>query len=313
MNGALTVENLCVSYGAHKALSDLSFSAKPGQVTGLVGPNGAGKTTLIKALCGRVIPDSGDMRIGQTDLSRGRSRQKLIGLVPQDIGLYPHLTARENLSVFAKMMGVPKDDRAAITQGALQAVNLLDKSSERVEALSGGMKRRINVAAAIMHSPKLLILDEPTAGVDLPARDAIHALAADLAKSGMAVLLVTHELEQAEVLCGEILILAGGRKYAFGAPPDILSAHFKNAREVSLRFAAPPNPAAVNALAAMGFHQHERATILTSMTDMSETNIVQSVMNAISDQENLLQELTLRKPGLPSLMKEISLVEPASC
>jgi len=161
--------------------------------------------------------------IDSKPIRSSQNRQRLIGLVPQDIALYSHMTARENLNAFAKIMGMRgRKNRRKSVAAALASVEMDHKSDALISALSGGMKRRINVAAAIMHSPAVLILDEPTAGVDTPARDTVHRLARKLADDGMAVLLVTHELEQAEALCDKLLVLAGGKTLAFDNPADLL-------------------------------------------------------------------------------------------
>jgi len=305
MTPVLNVRNLTVSYGTHTALSDLDLDLYAGEVTGVIGPNGAGKTSLIKALCGRLTPKNGDISVLGKNLSRGRTRQKLMGLVPQDIGLYPHLTASENLLVFAKIMGLSRTQRKGAANKALEAVGLTAKANIRVEALSGGMKRRINVAAAIMHGPEVLILDEPTAGVDIPARDTIHRIAQDLAKSGMAVLLVTHELEQAEALCDRIVILAKGYKLADGPPADILKSCYKGAREVSVRFSKSPNKTMIEGMRPFDFQPGELPTIWNAMTDTNEVSFVSAFMSALKSGEDAIQEVSVRRPGLASLMHTI--------
>lgn len=302
MTPALQVQNLTVKYGKETALSDLTLDLRAGEVTGLIGPNGAGKTSFIKALCGRIDPNGGSISVSGQHLSRGKARQKLLGLVPQDIGLYAHLTAAENLTVLAKIMGVPRRDRLDATTKALAAVGLSDKANVRVDALSGGMKRRINVAAAIMHNPDVLILDEPTAGVDIPARDTIHRIARDLAHTSMTVLLVTHELEQAEALCDRIIVLAAGHKLADGAPADILKSCYHGAREVSVRFAAPPDKTMIEGLRPFDFKPGDLPTIWTAMTDTNEVSFVSAFVTALRGGEDSIQEVSVRRPGLATLM-----------
>jgi len=167
--------------------------------------------------------DDGYVQIGDKRLKRGHNRQKLLGLVPQDIGLYGHMSGRENLTAFAKIMGLSRQEREDAIEKAIEAVDM------------------INVAAAIMHDPKVIIFDEPTAGVDVPARDTVHRLARTLAEKGMAVLLVTHELDQAEALCDKVLVLCQGEKLAFDTPPRILTQNFAGMREVMVRFGTPPH------------------------------------------------------------------------
>lgn len=304
MTSTLRVSDVSVHYGDYHALKSLNLDIEAGELVGIIGPNGAGKTSFIRALCGRVNYD-GYVQIGDTRLKRGHNRQQLLGLVPQDIGLYAHMSGRENLAAFAKIMGLPRSKRKAAIEGALEAVGMGDKADDPVSALSGGMKRRINVAAAIMHEPKVIIFDEPTAGVDVPARDTVHRLARTLAEKGMAVLLVTHELEQAEALCDKILVLCGGEKLAFDAPASILTRSFKGMREVMVRYAVPPTPESMDAMRPFEFKQGELPTIWTAMTQANEVSFVSAFMTALRNGNELVREVSVRRPGLTSLMHRI--------
>jgi len=304
MTSALRVEDLTVSYGHHQALKPLNLEIKGGELIGIIGPNGAGKTSFIKALCGRV-KHGGHIKIDQSKLKIGHNRQKLLGLVPQDIGLYGHMSGRENLQCFAKIMGLPRSARKETVKQALEAVGMIEKADELVRTLSGGMKRRINVAAAIMHDPKLIIFDEPTAGVDVPARDTVHRLARELAERGMAVLLVTHELEQAEALCDKVLILSDGHKLAFDHPANILSKSFTGMREVVVRYAKPPNQETLGSMKPFEFSQGELPTIWTAMTQASEVSFVSAFMTALKNRDQHVMEISVRRPGLTSLMHRI--------
>lgn len=304
MTSALRVSDLSVHYGDHQALKALDFEIEAGELIGIIGPNGAGKTSFIKALCGRVQYE-GLVQIGDTRLKRGQNRQQLLGLVPQDIGLYGHMSGKENLTAFAKILGLPRSNRKTIIMDALEAVGMHEKADEPVSKLSGGMKRRINVAAAIMHNPKVIIFDEPTAGVDVPARDTVHRLARALAQKGMAVLLVTHELEQAEALCDKVLVLCQGEKLAFDAPAKVLSRSFKGMREVMVRYATPPSPESLAAMRPFEFNQGELPTIWTAMTQASEVSFVSAFMTALRNRNELVREISVRRPGLTSLMHRI--------
>ena len=304
MTTVLRVKDLSVTYGETKALDSLDLEVSVGELIGIIGPNGAGKTSFIKALCGRVHYD-GYVQIGDTRLKRGHNRQQLLGLVPQDIGLYSHMSGRENLLAFAKIMGLPRRERDDAADNALEAVGMTDKADELVSALSGGMKRRINVAAAIMHNPKVIIFDEPTAGVDAPARDTVHRLARELAKRDMAVLLVTHELDQAEALCDKVLVLSNGQKLAFDSPPRILERSFAGMREVMVRYAASPAQETLQAMHPFEFRQGELPTIWTAMTQASEVSFVSAFMTALRNGNQLVREVSVRRPGLTSLMHRI--------
>lgn len=304
MTSALRVSDLSVHYGKHHALKNIDLEINSGELIGIIGPNGAGKTSFIKALCGRVDYD-GLVQIGDTRLKRGNNRQKLLGLVPQDIGLYTHMTARENLTAFTKIMGLSRTERKDAIEAALEAVGMTDKANDVISALSGGMKRRINVAAAIMHKPKVIIFDEPTAGVDVPARDTLHRLARKLAETGIAVLLVTHELEQAEALCDKILILCDGAKLDFDTPPRILTRNFAGMREVMVRYACPPQDEIIQSMKPFEFRQGELPTIWTAMTQASEVSFVSAFMTALKNRNDLVREVSVRRPGLTSLMHRI--------
>lgn len=304
MTSALRVSDLSVHYGKHHALKNIDLEINSGELIGIIGPNGAGKTSFINALCGRVDYD-GLVQIGDTRLKRGNNRQKLLGLVPQDIGLYTHMTARENLAAFAKIMGLSRTERKDAIEAALDAVGMTAKANDVINALSGGMKRRINVAAAIMHKPKVIIFDEPTAGVDVPARDTLHRLARKLAETGIAVLLVTHELEQAEALCDKILILCDGAKLDFDTPPRILTRNFAGMREVMVRYACPPQDEIIQSMKPFEFRQGELPTIWTAMTQASEVSFVSAFMTALKNRNDLVREVSVRRPGLTSLMHRI--------
>jgi len=304
MTTALRVSELSVYYDDHHALKALDIDVQSGQLIGIIGPNGAGKTSFIKALCGRVHYE-GYVQIGDTRLKRGHNRQKLLGLVPQDIGLYGHLSSRENLGVFAKIMGLPRSERKSAIEAALEAVGMTDKADDPVSTLSGGMKRRINVAAAIMHNPKVIIFDEPTAGVDVPARDTVHRLARTLAEKGMAVLLVTHELDHAEALCDKVLVLCDGAKLDFDTPPRILSRNFGGMREVMVRYAEPPAQHVLDAMRPFEFHECELPTIWSAITQASEVSFVSAFMTALRNGNELVREISVRRPGLTSLMHRI--------
>jgi len=302
----LSTRGLTVNYGSFCALDNLSVDIYAGEIVGVIGPNGAGKTSFIKALCGRIDVSDGTLLINSKAVRSSQNRQRLIGLVPQDIGLYPHMSARENLQSFAKIMGMRgRKNRGASVAAALSSVEMDHKSEALISELSGGMKRRINVAAAIMHTPSVLILDEPTAGVDTPARDTVHRLARTLAEGGMAVLLVTHELEQAEALCDKLLVLAGGKTLAFDSPAALLSQVYGDAREVMVRFSKPPQGAALNAMAPFNFLQAELPTIWTAITDESEENIVSTFMQSLGETDIQLREISVRRPGLNHLMHAI--------
>lgn len=208
------------------ALASFSLSVEPGEVVGLLGPNGAGKTTAISLLTGLLAPDSGSVRICGADLfeAPGKAR-RWIGLVPQHIALFPSLTAAENLSYFGRMYGIGGRELRARVTASLRTVGLSNSAHGRIEAFSGGMKRRANLAVALVHRPRLLFLDEPTAGVDPQSRSMILDRLSELSGSGVGMLYTTHYIEEAEKICSRVIVIDEGRTIAQGSPRELAQAH----------------------------------------------------------------------------------------
>jgi ABC-2 type transport system ATP-binding protein len=215
----LRIEKLSKRYGDRTVLEDLTFSIQEGEVYGLLGPNGAGKTTTINVICDLLQADSGAIYIADQAVSA--ATKKLVGIAPQENLLYRSLTCQENLDFFARIYGLSKSDRLEQVQGCLEAVNLGDRANSPVDTLSGGMQRRLSVAIALVHQPKLVILDEPTTGLDIEARYELWELIRQLKSQGITTLLTTHLLEEAERLCQRIGILKHGRLLAEGTLAEL--------------------------------------------------------------------------------------------
>jgi ABC-2 type transport system ATP-binding protein len=215
----LEIKNLTKTYGKRQVLRDLTLRIKPGEIYGLLGPNGAGKTTTINILCNLLKPDSGAIKINSLPISK--ATKLLIGVAPQENLLYKTLSCQENLNFYAQIYGLNARQRKQKIESSLAAVNLLARAKNPVETLSGGMQRRVNIAAALVHQPKLLILDEPTTGLDIEARYEIWDLIRRLKNQGMTILLTTHLLDEAERLCQRIGILKGGRIVAEGSLEEL--------------------------------------------------------------------------------------------
>jgi ABC-2 type transport system ATP-binding protein len=215
----LSIEKLSKSYGKRTVLQNLTLHIEAGEIYGLLGANGAGKTTTINILCNLLRADSGNIFINNQPVSE--ATKPLIGVAPQENLLYKALSCEENLNFFAQIYGLSNQERRKQVQLSLEAVNLLDRAKSPVETLSGGMQRRLNIATAIVHHPKLLILDEPTTGLDIEARYEIWELIRQLQSQGMTILLTTHLLEEAERLCQRIGILKNGRIVAEGTLAEL--------------------------------------------------------------------------------------------
>ena len=215
----LRIKNLNKSYNTRQVLNNLTFNIQPGEVYGLLGANGAGKTTTINIICNLLNADEGHITINNQPISE--HTKKLIGIAPQENLLYKTLSCAENLQFFADIYGLDKLTKQKQVQTTLQAVNLLDRANSPVETLSGGMQRRVNIAVALVHQPKLVILDEPTTGLDIEARYEIWELINQLKNQGMTILLTTHLLDEAERLCNRIGILKNGKILAEGSLSEL--------------------------------------------------------------------------------------------
>jgi len=222
----LTAEALVKTYRGARvpAVAGVDLSIARGEFFGLLGPNGAGKTTTLSMLCGLVTPTGGRVRVDGRDLSDPAAR-RMLGLVPQDIGLYATLTVRENLRYFGRMHGLGGDRLDARVDACLAMVALADAADRRVGELSGGMKRRANLAAGVVHEPAILLLDEPTVGVDAQSRNAIFDTLSVLTAAGLTIVYTTHYMEEAERLCRRIAVMDRGALLVEGAPDDLIAAH----------------------------------------------------------------------------------------
>jgi ABC-2 type transport system ATP-binding protein len=211
----LEVIALRKSYGSLVAVDGVSLRAGKGETIGLLGPNGAGKTTIVSMIAGLVRPDGGEVRIaGRTLRGDTDPVKRAIGLVPQDIGLYEELSARENLHLFGALYNLTGAPLKRAMDEALALVGLKERAKDRVKDFSGGMKRRLNLAAAMLHDPQLLLLDEPTVGVDPQSRNAIFDNLETLRKRGKTLLYTTHYMEEAERLCDRLVIIDHGKVIA---------------------------------------------------------------------------------------------------
>ena len=220
----LKCEGLRKTFGERVAVDDVGFTITAGETYGLLGPNGAGKTTTISMVCGLLTRDSGRVALQGQELDTNTVDVKAgVGFVPQDIALYPDLTARENLRFFGKLYDLSGRDLDARSDHILETIGLADRGDERTDAFSGGMKRRLNIGLGMLNDPVLLVLDEPTVGVDPQSRNAILDSIEALASEGMAVLYTTHYMEEAERLCDRVGILDEGTLKAEGTRRELIS------------------------------------------------------------------------------------------
>ena len=242
MTGApplLECHDLRKRFGERLAVDGVSFAISPGETYGFLGPNGAGKTTTISMVCGLLRRDGGEVTLDGRPMDVGAIEAKaILGLVPQDLAIYPDLTARENLRFFGRLQRVAGRDLDRRVDEVLELIGLRDRADERTDAYSGGMKRRLNIGIGLLHRPRLLVLDEPTVGVDPQSRNAILSGIEELETQGMAILYTTHYMEEAERLCDRIGIIDEGRIRAEGTRRELVALVGQKDR-VSLAAAGP--------------------------------------------------------------------------
>ena len=220
---AIWVDRLVVNRGGRRVLDDLTFDVAPGEIVGLIGPNGAGKTTTLAVLSTLLAPHAGEVRIAGHDLRRApKDVRRSIGRVPQEVALYPTLTGRENAVFFARLGGARAAAARRAADTALEQVGLAARADEPTAAYSGGMQRRLSLACGLLGSPPVLLLDEPTVGVDPQSFESIVAAIRAHAAQGAALLYSTHHMEEAETLCDRVVLVDSGRVVATGPPSKLI-------------------------------------------------------------------------------------------
>jgi ABC-2 type transport system ATP-binding protein len=292
----LKVERLSKSFGAIRAVDSVGFEVRPGEIYGLLGPNGAGKTTLISIISGLLKPDAGEVSVaGAAFWSDPQKARRIMGVVPQELAIYEELSGRENLEFWGRMAGLSSRDAKARAVELLAALTLTDRAQDAVKKYSGGMKRRINLGCALLHRPQLLLLDEPTVGIDPQARLNILEFIRNLRASGTAILYTTHYLEAAETLCQRIGIIDHGHLLAEGTLGELqerLGGDRLFALEADFKNTSPD--------AWAGFHQRFR------VIQKSEKQLVVAAIGA-RDPAECLKDLL----GLPVRVENVTLKRPS--
>ena len=303
--GILNIDGLDKSFGELRAVSDVSFTIAEGEIYGLLGPNGAGKTTTISMISGLLKPDAGSVTVADEDFWTNPSRsQKIMGVVPQEIALYEELSARENLIFWGKLAGLSGSDARIRANDLLDELALSDRAKEPVKQYSGGMKRRINIGCALMHRPKLLLLDEPTVGIDPQARANILEFVRKLAADGSAVLYTTHYLDEAEELCQRIGIIDHGRLLAEGTLKQL-----QDRIGGDQLFALEGAFAGANPDEWPGFHERFRIIqrdaenlMVSSLTERHPSECLRDLLDLPVTAENV----TLKRPNLNDVFLQLT-------
>ena len=297
----LTVDDVRHAFGPRQVLKGVSLEVRAGEIYALLGPNGAGKTTLVRAICGRLKPNEGAVRLaGRDPYSDGEARAAL-GLAPQALALYPQLTVIENLQTFASLAGLKGRAVAEAVDQAMVVTGIVERGKSLVRTLSGGYQRRVNIAAAILAGPKLLVLDEPTVGVDMQAREAIAEALRRLRAGGVGVLLVTHDLEQAQRLADRVGFLRAGEKVLEGAPEALIADAFGERMEVEVDVI---EPASEDVLVAEGLTSTgEPGAWVCLATD--GYGLAGSIASRLSAKGVEVCEVRVRRPSLTQLFARV--------
>jgi ABC-2 type transport system ATP-binding protein len=290
----LTVTGARKKFGEVVALDGATLTLREGELLALLGPNGAGKTTLIRAISGRVLLDAGEIRLFGTPLTTRKTPPEL-GIVPQELAVYPSLTARENLEAFGRLQGLSSSDVAAQVKWALAATALEDRADEPIKGFSGGMKRRLNIACGVLHRPRVVLLDEPTVGVDPQSRERIYDMLTDLTRAGVSLLLTTHHLEEAEARCSRTVIIDHGKAIAAGTLPELVDQTVGRHRIVTLRVDAPVAAVPPGVEVAADDARTLRARVTNVARDLP------ALLGALSAQGREVEDVEVRGPSLQSV------------
>ena len=296
----MRVEGLVKRFGDLTAVDGVTLELNGGECLGLLGPNGAGKSTLIRSIVGRVIPDAGRVTVfGEVADSVGA--RMALGWVPQDLALYPRLTCRENLEAFGQYHGLRRSELKTAVAWCLDWAALADRAGDTVKDLSGGMKRRLNMAAGLIHRPRVVLMDEPTVGVDPQSRNRIFEMIEKLRGEGMSIIYTTHYMEEAERLCDRIAIIDHGRIIALGPKDELVHNAFASRSEVLVRFA--------NADEHVAAWVKQRGGLLdegTGQFTIESVTEVAGLLDAAAKAGYELADLSLRKPNLESVFLQLT-------
>lgn len=302
----IEVEHLRKAFADFFAVDDVSFTARPGQIFGLLGPNGAGKTTTISCISGLITPTAGLVRVMGHDVIReGTAARKTLGVVPQDIALYEDLSAQENLSYWGGAQGMRNPRLRDRIRQVLELTGLHDRAKEPVKRFSGGMKRRLNFACGIVHEPKVLLLDEPTVGVDPQSRVRLLELVRAQANAGATVLYTTHYMEEAESLCDVLGIMDRGKLIAHGTLAE-LRALLGGHELVRFSGAFHPGPVAeaLRNLDGIEVVQSEETALVLAMAEASRK--LPAIFSALASAGSDIRVTTLSQPSLESLFIKLT-------
>jgi ABC-2 type transport system ATP-binding protein len=294
MQELLRIEQLTKRFGRTVALDGVDLRLGEGEILGLLGPNGAGKTTLVRAITGRVRPDSGTIHM---------SSDRAVGWVPQEISVYPLLTAGENVLTFGRYFGLQGDELKRSAERALEWAGLAERRGERTRTLSGGMKRRLNMAAGVIHRPRLVLMDEPTVGVDPQSREKIYSMIEEMRREGIGLIYTTHYMEEAERLCDRIAVIDHGRIIAEGTREELVASTVGDAREVRIELARELSEGGVATLRARGAAIDHLSVVVPLRNAREE---LAPLLRDLEAADAVVRDLSLRSPSLESVFLHLT-------
>jgi ABC-2 type transport system ATP-binding protein len=300
----LNVERLVKKFGQLTAVNDVSLDIHAGECLGLLGPNGAGKSTLIRGIVGRVIPDGGSVRVFGAPAGSTEARMAL-GWVPQELAIYPRISCRENLGSFGRYYGMNGDKLADAIKWCLHWAALEDRAGELARNLSGGMKRRLNMAAGMLHRPRVVLFDEPTVGVDPQSRNRIFEMIEALRDEGTAIIYTTHYMEEAERLCDRIAIIDHGKIIAAGTKEALVHEAFGTRSQVLARFAGSPD-SIVAQVAAWTARHGGRMKGETAEFTIEQATEIAPLLDDAAKAGLELDDVSLRRPNLESVFLHLT-------
>lgn len=306
MSEILKVDDLCKSYGERKVVKNLSFQIHKGEILCLLGPNGAGKSTTMNIICGLLGYEGGEILWNDQPVNKNQNRfKRQLGVVPQDLALYEDLCAEDNVRFFASLYGLNGEELKKNTREALEFVGLYDRKGDKANTFSGGMKRRLNIACAIAHHPKLLIMDEPTVGIDPQSRNHVLSSVRQMQKNGMTILYTTHYMEEVEEISDRILIMDDGAVIAEGTK-ESLKAEIFDERQFVIEVEGSVDPDLESFYRIAGVKSVTIKDHVITVSSVKNIENLDQIISVLIKQDQRIVNLFCRMPSLENVFLKLT-------